>query len=227
MHDIRLFHMAVPGRLHARTFRCLWLLEELAVKPFDLCMVTPGEPYVPVMREHGMRHLTKLPALLFDGQEVGESGVICQLLAECFQDKRNLLGAEDERLERLQWSAFAETCVMLRLPYKQKIMDSNTTLETIRAEVIAPQQEVLKGNIERFEAHFRDQNTDYLLKSGFSIADTMCGWSLYTFSNWGLFDINGEDSPLTLSYLERLRARPAFRRTEAYAELSPGLYTIE
>lgn len=221
---IRLFHMAVPGRIHARTFRCLWLLEELEVTPFEVCMVTPGQPYVPQLREYGMRQVTKLPALSLDGQEIGESGVICQILAERFNEKINLLGNADERIELLQWIGFAETCVMLRVPYMPLLLDPSKDIDAIRTEVIEPQWQVLAGNIEKFESHFRERQSPYLMESGFSVADTMCGWSLYTFHSWGLMDLATGNSPLTLAYLERLRARPAFNRAEKYAELEPGLH---
>ncbi len=224
MKPLRIFHMGIPGHLHARTFRCIWLLEELGVEDFEVCMVTPGVPYVPQLREHGMQVATKLPALLMDGEEIGESGVICQLLAERFQAQQNLLGRDNERIEMLQWIGFAETCVMFRVPLLPALMDPGKDLEALHEEVIDPYWRVLAGNIERFEAHFRARGSDYLLASGFSVADTMCGWSLHTFHNWGLMDLSAGDSPLTLAYLERLQARPAFVRAEQYAELEPGLH---
>lgn len=225
MHPLRLFHMAVPGRIHARGFRCIWLLEELGVEDFELCMLRPGEPYAPQMREYGVRFATKLPTLLMDGAEIGESGVICQLLAERFQSTRNLLGASDERAELLQWIGFAETCVMLRLPLMPPLMDPTKNLAALREEVIAPQAQILAGNIERFEAHFVQTESPYLLASGFSVADVMCGWSLFTFNDWGLMDLAAGKSPLTDAYLQRMRSRPAFARALAYAELAPGLHT--
>ena len=225
MPAIRLFHMAVPGKLQARTFRCLWTLEELEARPFEVCMVIPGQPYAPQMREYGMQRATKLPALFMDGKEISESAVICQVLAERFQSKKNLLGTEDERIERMQWMAFAETAMMLRVPYLPILMDPTKDMNAIRAEVIEPQKQIIAGNVARFEAHFGDHGTPYLLKSGFSIADTMCGWSLYTLTGLGLIDLREGNSPLTLAYFTRLQERAAFKRTEKYAELSPGLYT--
>ena len=224
MHSLRLFHMGVPGHLHARTFRCIWLLEELGVEDFEVCMVTPGIPYTPQMRAHGMQLATKLPALLMDGQEIGESGVICQILAERFRQQKDLLGNDDERIELLQWMAFAETCVMFSVPFLPALMDSSKDLQALRDEVINPYWRVLEGHVARFEAHFRDHDRDYLLASGFSAADTMCGWSLDTFHRWGLMDLETGNSPLTLAYLKRLQARPAFKQSEQYAELEPGIH---
>ena len=224
MTNFRLFHMAIPGRIHARTFRCIWLLEELDVKPFEVCMVTPGQPYAPQMRKYGVQESTKLPTLVMDGREIGESGLICHLLAKRFRKTKDLRGTESEKIDLLQWMSFAETCIMLRVPLMPLLLDSEKTIDALRSEVIQPQRDILSGNIDRFESHFRIKEKPYLLASGFSLADIMCGWSLYTFHNWGLIELTPEESPLTLEYLERLKARPAFIQTEQYAELRPGLH---
>ena len=224
MSPIRLFHMAVPGRIHSRAFRCLWVLHELGVKNFEIFMLTPGQAYAPQMRAQGVRYSTKVPTVLIDGQEIGDSGVICQLLAEQYQSELNLLGNKDEHLDMMQWMGFAETCVSLRVPLMPSLMDPNKNLDQIRSEVIEPQKQVFKGNVERFEMHFSEHKRDYLLNSGFSVADVMCGWSLDKFHAWGLMDLACGDSPLTLAYLERLQARPAFVSAKKYAELEPGLH---
>jgi len=104
------------------------------------------------------------------------------------------------------------------------LMGKDTELAELRERAIEPMRKVFEANIDRFERHFEAQQSEYLLKSGFSIADTMCGWSLYTFHGWWIMDLAAGKSPLTLSYLERLRARPAFQRAEAYGNAEPGLY---
>ena len=92
----RLFHVAVPGFVQSRAFRCIWLLEELDIPDFEVCMLEPKSPYAPQMREFGVTDSHKVPTLQLDGLEVGESGVICQVLAETYQP--TLLGAPGERL---------------------------------------------------------------------------------------------------------------------------------
>jgi hypothetical protein len=52
--------MGIPDHLHARTFRCIWLLEELGVEGFEVCMVTPGVLYAPQMRGQAIRAATNL-----------------------------------------------------------------------------------------------------------------------------------------------------------------------
>lgn len=221
----RLYHVGVPGVVQSRAFRCIWLLEEIGVDDFEVVMVTPGQPYGPQLKRYGVRHSRKLPTLEFDGREITESGVICQLLAERYADDRSFLGHADERLELLQWIAMAETCITFRIPLLPTLMEPDQDLETIRSGAIEPMRAVFRDNIGRFEEHFEERGSDYLLASGFSAADAMCGWSLHTLHGWGIMDLSTGDSPRTLAYLERLRARPAFIEADRYASMPPGRYT--
>ncbi len=188
-------------------------------------MVTPGQPYGPQMRSYGVRHSRKLPTLELDGQEISESGVICQVLAERYAEHKSLLGRPEERLELLQWIAMAETCITFRIPLLPTLMRPDQDLDSIRTGAVEPMRAVFRDNIERFEEHFDERGSDYLLASGFSAADTMCGWSLDTLHSWGVMDLSAGDSPKTLAYLERLRARPAFLEAEKYVNVAPGRYS--
>jgi glutathione S-transferase len=203
------------------------LLEELGVEDFEVCLLTPGQPYAAQMQNYGAQHSLKVPTLLMDGQEIGESSVISQIIAERYQNHRQLLGKPEERIEMLQWIAMAETCITFRIPLLPKLMGGSLDLSGLQAEIINPMEQTFTNNIARFESHFEERGTEYLLASGFSIADTMCGWSLQTFNAWGLMDLNAGASPKTLVYLKRLQARPAFKNTEKYAAVAPGVYGRE
>ncbi len=224
MSNPRLYHVAVPGVVKSRAFRCIWLLEELEVENFEVCMLAPGQPYGPQMRKYGVIHPHKLPTLQMDGMEIAESGVISQFLAEKYADNVPLMGTPDERVELLQWIAFAETIITFRIPLMPALMDPDKTLEELQTQAINPMRAVFRGNIARLEDHFGSTGRNYLLESGFSLADTMCGWSLDTFHTWGIMDLGTGNSPRMLAYLERLRARPAFVQAEKYTQASPGLY---
>lgn len=220
----RLYHVAVPGFIHSRTFRCIWLFEELGVDDFEICMLDPRKPYAPQMRDYGVEHSHKIPTLQMDGQEISDSGVISQLVAEKYQSARRLIGLPEERLEMLQWVAMAETCITFRVPLLPSLMTEGKSASELYSQAIVPMRQVFAGNVARFESHFEERKTDYLLASGFSVADTMCGWSLHTFHSWGIMDLGTGTSPRTLGYLERLRARPGFENAEKYSEAAPGLY---
>ena len=181
MSSPRLYHVAVPGIVHSRSFRCIWLLEELRVEDFEVCMLNPREPYAPQMRKYGVTDSHKIPTLQLDGHEIGDSDVISQVLAEKYQEHCSLIGAPTERLEMLQWVAMAETCITFRIPLLPSLMSQEKSLSELRSEVIEPMRKVFTENVARFEDHFEKRESDYLLASGFSVADTMCGWSLHTF----------------------------------------------
>ena len=221
----RLYHVGVPGFVQSRAFRCIWLLEEIGVDDFEVVMVTPGQPYGPQLRSYGVRHSRKLPTLELDGQEITDSGVISQMLAERYAEQKSLLGLPEERWERLEWIAMAETCITFRIPLLPTLMKPDQDLDSIRAGAIEPMRAVFRDNIQRFEEHFDERGGEYVLASGFSVADTMCGWSLHTLHSWGIMDLSTGDSPKTLAYLERLRARPAFVEAEKYVTVAPGRYS--
>ena len=65
---------------------------------------------------------------------------------------------------------------------------------------------------------------EFLLRSGFSIADTMCGWCLNTMQSWQIMDLAVGRSPKTLAYLERLKSRSGFKSAEKYADVEAGIY---
>ena len=220
----RLYHVAIPGFVQSRSFRCIWLLEELGVEDFEICMLNPKEPFADQMRAYGLLHSFKLPTLQLDDQEISESGVISQVIAEKYQTHRSLLGVPEERPEMLQWVAMAESCITFKITLLPSLMNDEKSLQELQSEVAQPMREVFRKNIALFESHFEFRKSDYLLASGFSIADTMCGWSLDTFHSWGLMDLDQGNSPKTLAYLRRLKARPAFKSAEKYAEAMPGLY---
>jgi glutathione S-transferase len=220
----RLYHVTVPGFVQSRAFRCIWILEELGVEDYEVCLLNGREPYAPQMTAYGVQRSHKVPTLQVDGREMAESGVICQFLAEAYGNDGALLGTSDERFERMYWISMAETCISFRIPFLPTLMDPTSSLDEIRSRTIEPMKGVYKANIQRFEAHFAEHDREFLLDSGFSIADAMCGWSLFLFNSWGLMDLTVGDSPQTLAYLQRLQARPAFQATEKYADLSPGLY---
>lgn len=184
----------------------------------------PREPYAPQMREYGVVRSQKVPTLLLDGEEISDSGVISQIVAERFGRDQGLLGTPEERLEMLQWIAMAETCITLRISRIPALLDASKSLEELQSQAIGPMRQTFSANVDRFESHFQERGSDYLLASGFSVADTMCGWSLHTFHGWKIMDLDKGRSPLTLAYLERLRARTAFKRAEAYSATTPGLY---
>eukprot|EP00935_MAST-01C_sp_MAST-1C-sp1_P000654 g654.t1 len=167
-----------------------------------------------------------LPGRVQGQIEVMDSGAICQLLAERFNA---LNGQAHERPQLLQWIGFAET--LIQCASGSSVLAAKTPL----AEQSLAAAKKLAANVQVLEKHFSEGFAGrlgrggaggahhFLLQSGFSLADCMVGWGLTTYEEKGLIQLDG--SPLTAAYLERLRARPAFKRAFLYAEKGPGVHS--
>ena len=187
-----------------RSFRTLWALEEIG-EPFDLVEMTRGQK---VGAEHRGRHpLGKVP-VIDDGEgPIFESAGILLHLSDLHPDK-GLAPAPGthERGLLYQWLFFSMT--ELEVP----IVD--VYIQKVHRE--APDEAIIEAGSERF----RDAITviedalasrDYMLESGFSIADIAMG-EMLTFA--GYMELM-DGLPNAAAYLERLRERPAHQRASA------------
>lgn len=200
---ITLHHVAA-----SRSFRTLWLLEELglpyAVKHYKIRDGSLRDPAFLEISPAG-----RVPALEIDGKVIFESQAITQYLCE----SRPLAGLapkqdEPERVEYLQWLAFAETqasiiaslnlqMVFLRPPAKPSVVVLK--LEVARlAATLKPLEEVLGKQ-------------DWLLAGGFSAADTMLGFNLFAVR----YFVDLAEFPNIRAYLKRMEERPAFKRARS------------
>jgi glutathione S-transferase len=195
---IRLHH--VP---QARSFRILWLLEELG-EAFE---IVPHSFFDRSLRSEDYLALSpagRVPALEVDGRVLFESGAITEWLCET----RGVLWrgpGDPERIEWLEWLHFAETAgqhlanlTQQHIVLRQDWMRSPTVmrLEAKRLEkVLEVPERVLHGH-------------DWLLPSGFSAVDVAMGYSALTARRFVRLDA----LPAVSAWLERIAARPAFRR---------------
>lgn len=204
---IRLHH--VP---QARSFRILWLLEELGLE-FEIAEHSffnkslRGDLYA--MHSPAGR----VPALETGGRSIFESGAITQYLCETHGA---LLGAPDERVDWLQWLHFAETIAahvanltQQHIALREDWMRSPTVmrLEAARlARTLAVVERGLAG--------------DHLLPSGFSAVDVAVSYGAMAGQRFTSL----EPFPRLRDWLARLGERPAFRRALARDGV-PQLYT--
>ncbi|MFY0597349.1 MAG: glutathione S-transferase family protein [Cognatishimia sp.] len=200
---ITLHHVAA-----SRSFRTLWLLEELglpyAVKHYKIRDGSLRDPAFLEISPAG-----RVPALEVDGKVIFESQAITQYLCE----SRPLSGLapkqdEPERVDYLQWLAFAETqasiiaslnlqMVFLRPPAKPSVIVLKLEVARLKA-TLAPLEAVL-------------DTQDWLLEAGFSAADTLLGFNLFAVK----YFVDLTEYPNILAYLDRMEARPAFKRARA------------
>ncbi len=200
---IRLHHVA-----QARSFRVLWLLEELGLDYelrhwsfFDRSM--RGEEF------RALSPAARVPALEIDGRVLFESGAISEYLLET-RPHRGLLRppGDAERADWLQWLHFAETIaqhianltqhhIVLREPWMR-----SPTVMRLEAKRLEKVLEVVDAAVERH---------DWLLPSGFTAVDVAVGYGAVIarrFVPVGLL-------PALDGWRRRLEMRPAYRRAAA------------
>jgi glutathione S-transferase len=195
---LKLYHCA-----ETRSMRSLWLLNELRIPfelidmPFDLS-VTRSPDYLAV------HPLGRVPCLVDGDFRLFESGAIAEYLCERFPESGlGRLTGHAERYEWLQWIHYSETMAV----HAASLVQQRFFIAAAdRSAVIAGLEgRRLEKAVQVLEPRLIDG--DYLLRSGFSAADIGVGYSLHLGDR--LIDL--AKFPNVTRYLERLRARPAFR----------------
>jgi glutathione S-transferase len=206
---IRLHH--VP---QARSFRTLWLLEEMGLD-FQVIEHSFFDKSLRAPEYLALSPAGRVPALEVDGQVLFESGAIAEYLCETRAGTG--LGrppSDGERIAWLEWLHYAETLgqhaanltqhhIMLR----EEWMRSPTVmkLEAKRLEkALAPVDEL---------------ESEWMLRSGFSAVDCGIGYGVLIAARFlpdGL--LPGVDA-----YRARFMARPAYRRA-AERDGTPQIY---
>lgn len=189
-----------------RAFRALWALEELE-EPFELVEITREEK---IETEHRTRHpLGKVP-VLDDGEGmIYESTGILLHLADRYPDKglAPAVGAH-ERALLYQWLFYAMTEVEIPIVdiFIQKMFSES------------PDQAIIDAAAERFDTAIAViekelANRDYMLESGFSVADIVLE-NMLMFAGF----VELPALPNCSAYAERLKERPAYQRASAVGD---------
>lgn len=184
-----------------RSTRPRWMLEELGV-PYELIRLDPSKGETR-SDEHTERHpLQHVPVLETRDGSIFESAAIVLHLADLYPQKR-LLGAPgtQARAQAYQWLFFAMTeleppCIEFLMLKKAGKHDEpgGTAVREKFSLVIRP--------LER-----RFSSSEHLVGDDFSAADVVVGSVLVWANAMGLV----VDAPNVTAYLERIKARPAFR----------------
>ena len=183
--------------------RSLWLLNELQIPfelidmPFDLSVMRSAD-YLAV------HPLGRVPCLVDEGFRLFESGAIAEYL--CERHPESGLGrppGNAERYEWLQWIHYSET---MAVHAASLVQQQYFIAAADRSAVVAKLEgRRLEKAVQVLEPQLIDR--DYLLRSGFSAADIGVGYSLHLADRL----VELARFPNVARYLERLRARPAFR----------------
>jgi len=183
--------------------RSLWLLRELQVPfelvemPFDLKIMRSAD-YLSV------HPLGRVPCLVDGDFRLFESGAIAEYLCERYPEAGLGRPAGDsERYEWLQWIHYSETmAVHAASLVQQRYFLAPQDRSAVIAKLEGRRLEKAVGVLETLLS-----DRDYLLRSSFTAADIGVGYSLHLASRL----IALAQFPGASRYLERLRARPAFK----------------
>ena len=200
MTMITLYHC-----VSARSFRPLWLLEELGL-PYQLKML----PFPPraLARQFLQENPLGTVPLLVDGEtRMTESAGICEYLA-ARHSPGNLNVAVDDPVfgAYLNWLHMSDAT----LTFPQTLVLRYTHFETAERK----QPQVAEDYGRWFLARLRAldaavQQQDFVCAGRFTAADVAVGYALMLASHLGL---DAQFSPAVAAYWARLQARPAFQR---------------
>ncbi len=202
---IRLHHVQ-----YGRSFRVLWLLEEVGVERFGGLQIVEHRIGTREMAESGLARVSpavRIPAIEMDGLEMSESGAIVEYLVETFAPGLGRAPGDADRAAYLQWIHFAET---------QASLIENLNLQMVFLRPPAkPSPVVVKLTVARLRQALRGMEArlsgDWLLEGGFSAADIMMGFNLFAAPYYVKLD----EFPKLMAYKARMEAREAYQRAVA------------
>ena len=214
----------MPSLYHcisARSFRVLWMLEELRL-PYDLRVL----PFPP--RAHDKSFLELNPRgtvpLLIDGEtRMTESAAICEYLALLHSPGALNVGADEADfgayLNYLHMSeatlTFPQTLVLRYSRFE--------SAERLQPQVVDDYSKWFLSRLRTLEPHLTVH--DFLCADRFTAADVAVGYALMLAELLGL---NERFTPAVAAYWQRLRTRDGFTRALAAQEraaLAQGVST--
>ncbi|SEQ39319.1 glutathione S-transferase family protein [Thalassovita taeanensis] len=192
----------------SRSFRVLWLLTEMGqdceIRSYDIADGSLRDPAFLAKSPAG-----RVPALEVDGKVLFESGAIVEYLCETRPEHGfGRAPGEAERAEYLMWVHFAETMAhvianlnLQHIFLRDPAMRSPTVLK-IEARRLA-------GTMQVMEQALADR--DWLLPGGFSAADMMMGFNLFSAPYY----VKMEPFPALRAYMARVEAREGYQAARA------------
>ncbi|MEG1769766.1 MAG: glutathione S-transferase family protein [Comamonas sp.] len=216
---------SAPYQLHhcvsARSFRALWILEELQ-QPYELLML-PFPPRALARDYLALNPLGTVPLLRHGTARLTESSAICEYLAALHPHAGLSVAAhESDFAAYLNWLYMSDAT----LTFPQTLVLRYTHFEP--AERLQPQvaQDYARWFLARLRAvEATVEQQEWLCATRFTAADVAVGYALMLAVHLGLA---AQWGPATQAYWQRLQARPAFARAlaaEHAAALAQGVPT--
>jgi glutathione S-transferase len=189
----------------ARSFRVLWMLEELGL-PYRLEML----PFPPRLHRRSYLELNPLgtvPALLDGGVRMTESAAICQYLAQRHSARAlNVEADEPDFGAYLNYLHFGEAT----LTFPLALVLRYSRLESAERRVPQVADDYSRWFLARLRTlEPRLAAREYLCAGRFTAADVAVGYALLVAGHLGLAS---HFKPAVAAYWQRLQQRAAYRR---------------
>jgi glutathione S-transferase len=196
-----------------RSFRVLWLMEELGGLPYKL-MFTPGDMRKSIAAVKALHPMAMVPTIVDGDLVMVESGAILQYIIDRYGEGRlSIRAGQPNHAQYLQWMYFAEGSASPRIT-------ADYTLRTIPdAAKISPFAGVQIGGTERVMRFAENTlaKQPYFAGPEFTAADIMMQFPFKAARLWGVdFNIY----PHVGDWMHRMETRPGFLKAEAKG--SPG-----
>lgn len=190
---------------YSRSQRVLWLLEELGV-PYDLVRYARGDDFRAPPELAGIHPLGKSPVLVDGGLMLAESSVILRYLDETYgQGRWSPPAGSEDYWRHAEWLEYVEGSAAL--PVMVSLIGNMTGEKGPKLDGFCQAEAGKLLNHIAQGLHGRP----FLMGDAVTLADMQMSYFL------GMADMAGllETHPALVSYYERLRAQPGFKRAEA------------
>ncbi len=189
--------------INARSFRALWMLEELGL-PYELKVL----PFPPRSRDEqylAVNPLGTIPAFLEDDVWMSESAAICQYLAARHSPRALDVGVDEADFGAyLNYLHFGEAT----LTFPQTLILRYGRFEPPERRLPQAAEDYTRWFLSRLRTlEPRLEKSEFLCAGRFTAADVAVGYALMLAEDIGLQD---RFKPATLAYWRRLQARPGF-----------------
>jgi glutathione S-transferase len=194
--------------LSARSFRCLWMLEEMGL-PYEL-KVLPFPPRAVAKEYFEVNVLGTVPFLIDGETRMSESSAICEYLA-VKHGPTPLAVTPDEKDFGLWLNWLHQSDATLTFPQTLVLRYARfEPPERRQPQVAEDYAKWFLGRLRMLDAHLL--NNEWLAAGRFTAADIAVGYALMLAEVLGL---SKEFQPQTAAYWERLKQRDGFRRALA------------
>ncbi len=213
---LHLHHLA-----NSRSFRILWLLEELGVD-YQLTCYDRNKAYRAPDSLKEIHPLGHAPILEVDGRPLIESGFIIEYLLKHYDTEQKFKPADDNESaweDYTFWLHFAEASVMpplvMRLVFTKVVEQSPMLIKPVSKKIQAQVEKSMISSslnpmLAMMEKHLEDKR--WFAGSEFSAADIQMHLAVLG-ANAGE-GLNRKKYANILNWLKRSEERPAFKRSE-------------